>query len=112
MLLIIKTRILLTDDNDIGNFLSEMESTKMDFNAIITVTDDKQALGNLKKENCPNLVFLDLNMPVMDGFSFLNRAVKESSCMKMKVVILTSFTCQKDKDQASQFGRLYRKTTK
>jgi CheY-like chemotaxis protein len=107
-----ETNILLVDDSDIGNFLSEMESTKMDFNAIITVTDDKQALGNLKKENCPNLVFLDLNMPVMDGFSFLARALKELLCMQMNMIILASFTCQKDKDQASQFGRLYRKATK
>jgi CheY-like chemotaxis protein len=112
MLLIIETRTLLMDDNDIGIFLSKMVLTKMGFNAITAVTDGKQALDNLKKKNCPDLVFLDLNMPVMDGFSFLARALKEILCIKMKVVILTTFTCQKDKDQASQFGRLYRKTTK
>ena len=112
MLPTIETSILLVDDNDIGNFLSEMVLTKMGFNAITAVTDGKQALDSLKKEDCPDLVFLDLNMPVMDGFSFLARALKEILCIKMKVVILTTFTCQKDKDQASQFGRLYRKTTK
>ena len=99
-----ETNILLVDDNAIGNFLSEMVLTKMGFNAITAVTDVKQALYSLKKEDCPDLVFLDLNMPVMDGFSFLARAVKEFSCMKMKVVILTSSMRQKDKDRASQFN--------
>jgi CheY-like chemotaxis protein len=100
----IETNILLVDDDDIGIFLSEMVLLNMGFNAITAVTDGKQALDSLKKKDCPDLVFLDLNMPVMDGFSFLNRAVKEFSCMKMKVVILTSSSRQKDKDRASQFN--------
>jgi CheY-like chemotaxis protein len=98
-----ETNILLVDDNDIGNFLSEMVLKKMGFNNITAVSDGKQALDRLKKEDCPDLVFLDLNMPVMDGFSFLTRAEKEILCMQMNVVILTSSTRQKDKDQASQF---------
>jgi CheY-like chemotaxis protein len=100
----IETNILLVDDSDIGNFLSEMVLTKMGFNAITAVTDGKQALDSLKKEDCPDLVFLDLNMPVLDGFSFLTQAEKEILCMQMNVVILTSSTRQKDKDRASQFN--------
>ncbi len=99
-----ETNILLVDDNAIGNFLSEMVLTKMGFNAITAVTDGKQALDSLKKEDCPDLVFLDLNMPVMDGISFLTQAEKEILCMQMNVVILTSSTRQKDKDRASQFN--------
>jgi CheY-like chemotaxis protein len=78
----------------------------MGFNNITAVTDGKQALDSLKKENCPNLIFLDINMPVMDGFSFLTQAVKEMLCMRMNVVILTSSSRQKDKDQASQFSNV------
>ncbi|AFU68383.1 two-component system response regulator [Psychroflexus torquis ATCC 700755] len=99
-----ETNILLVDDNDIGNFLSKKVLTRMGFNNITTVTDGKQALDRLKKEDCPDLVFLDLNMPVMDGFSFLTRAEKEILCMHMKVVILTSSIRQKDKNQASKFS--------
>jgi CheY-like chemotaxis protein len=99
-----ETNILLIDDDDIGIFLSEMVLTKMGFNAITAVTDGKQALDSLKKEDCPDLVFLDLNMPVMDGISFLTQAEKEILCMQMNVVILTSSTRQKDKNQASQFN--------
>ena len=99
-----KTNILLVDDNDIANFLSEMVLTKMGFNNIKIVTDGKQALDSLKTENCADLVFLDINMPVMDGFSFLIQVEKEFLCTQMKVVILTSSIRQKDKDRASQFS--------
>jgi CheY-like chemotaxis protein len=99
-----KTNILLVDDNDIANFLSEMVLTKMDFNNIKVVTDGKQALDRLKTEDCPDLVFLDINMPVMDGFSFLIQIEKEFLCTHMKVVILTSSIRQKDKDRANQFS--------
>lgn len=98
-----ETNILLIDDDPIVNFLSKRVLTKMGFNSINVVTDGKQALDSLKKEECPNLVFLDINMPIMDGFSFLSQAAKELLCRHMNVVILTSSNRQKDKDKASQF---------
>jgi len=98
--------ILLVDDDHIVNFLSETVLTSMGFNNITAVTDGKKALESLKKDDCPNLMFLDINMPVMDGFSFLTQAVKEILCMQMNVVILTSSSRQKDKDQASQFSNV------
>jgi CheY-like chemotaxis protein len=101
-----ETNILLIDDDPIVNFLSEIVLKNMGFNDISAVTDGKQALESLKNENCPDLVFLDINMPVMDGFSFLARVVKELLCKHMNVVILTSSGRQKDKDLASQFSNV------
>ncbi len=100
-----ETNILLVDDDHIVNFISEKILTDMGFRNIKTVNDGKQALESLK-ENCPNLVFLDINMPVMDGFTFLTRAAKEIICMQMNVVILTSSDRQSDKNQASQFSNV------
>jgi len=101
-----ETNILLIDDDDIGNFISEKILTEMGFSNITAVTDGKQALESLKKENCPKLVFLDINMPVMDGFAFLTRAVKEILCKQMNVVILTSSNRKSDKNKASQFSNV------
>jgi CheY-like chemotaxis protein len=101
-----KINILLIDDDDIGNFLSEMVLTKMGFKDIDAVTDGNQALHSLEKKCCPDLVFLDINMPVMDGFSFLSRAIENLLCPEMKIVVLTSSSRQKDIDQASQFNNV------
>ncbi len=94
--------ILLVDDDDIANFISEKVLRTLGFDSIRAVTDVKQAYERLEQK-CPDLVFLDINMPVMDGFSFLSRAAKELLCKHMNVVILTSSNRQKDKDKASQF---------
>jgi len=38
-----------------------------------TATNGKTAIDKLKvSSSLPDLIFLDLNMPVMDGFEFLN----------------------------------------
>ena len=98
--------ILLVDDDFIVNFLSEKVLRGMGFKNITAVTDGKQALDIIKKGNCPDLVFLDINMPVMDGFSFLTQIVKEILCLQMNVAILTSSNRQKEKDMASQFDNV------
>tara|TARA_B100000795_G_scaffold5787_1_gene4274 strand:- start:1887 stop:2258 length:372 start_codon:yes stop_codon:yes gene_type:complete len=96
------TSILLVDDDNIVNFLSERILTKMDFNNITAVTDGTKAWKNIN-EKCVDLVFLDINMPVMNGFDFLTKQAKELLCDDMNVVILTSSNRKSDRDQASQF---------
>jgi len=95
--------ILLVDDDNIMNFISKKILTSMGFRNITVVTDGKQASDSLK-ENCPGLVFLDIDMPVMDGFDFLNHTVKEILCTQMKVVIVTSSNRKSDKIKAIQFS--------
>jgi two-component system nitrate/nitrite response regulator NarL len=97
------TNILLVDDDDIANFISEKVLRNLGCDDINAVTDGKQAYDRLKK-NCPNLVFLDINMPVMDGFAFLAKIGQELLCEQMNVVILTSSNRKKDRDKASEFS--------
>ncbi len=95
--------ILLVDDDDIANFISEKVLRTLGFDSISAVTDGKQAYERLEQK-CPDLVFLDINMPVMDGFAFLAKIKRELICEQMNVVILTSSNRKKDRDQASEFG--------
>jgi CheY-like chemotaxis protein len=96
------TNILLVDDDDIGNFISEKILRSLGFHNINVVTDGRQAYERLK-ENCFNLVFLDINMPVMDGFVLLTKIGQEFICQQMNVVILTSSNRKKDRDKANEF---------
>ena len=56
-------------------------------------------------EICPELILLDINMPEMDGFQFLNE-LKSKSLLpkeKLKIFILTSSNNPSDIEKAKQF---------
>jgi CheY-like chemotaxis protein len=59
-----------------------------------------------EKKHYPELVFLDLNMPVMNGWEFLDEFVKTyyTYFPKTKVVILTSSIDPKDEERATNYS--------
>jgi CheY-like chemotaxis protein len=90
--------VLIIDDNDIDNFITQRVLNKFNFtNQVDICTSASKALDYIKLhkddiEKIPNVIFLDLNMPVVDGFVFLfefedfPQAVKD----KCKIVVLSS----------------------
>lgn len=90
--------VILIDDNPIDNFLAKRVIENSGFDGCILPNDSgQQALDYLKSnmdnpEKWPSLIFLDINMPVVDGYSFLYEfrnfpiTVRE----KTKIVILSS----------------------
>lgn len=65
-----KKKILVIDDNSIHLFL--IQSILVDKNYDVTVSDHPQKAVELVKQNEYNLIILDIMMPDMDGFQFLD----------------------------------------
>ncbi|MCS7019658.1 MAG: response regulator [Cytophagales bacterium] len=96
--------VMLVDDNDTDNFISKriIEITK--FAPKIEVKNSgKSALEYLEnaKDNpalLPDLIFLDINMPIVDGFSFLFEFSRfpENVKQKCKIVVLSSSDNKRD----------------
>lgn len=89
-------KILLVDDDAVANKLAKkvIQKTEVTEN-ISVVTDGQKALDYiLNPHNAyPELIFLDISMPVMDGFEFLKKFSKTNTQAKdlTRVVILSSF---------------------
>lgn len=70
--------------------------------AIITASNGEEALAYLKGNlsgreiHIPNLILLDLNMPIMNGFEFLAVVKSDDRLKSIPVVILTSSTSRMD----------------
>ena len=104
--------ILLLDDNDLDNFINEkiMESNLFSKKNYIC-TSGKSAIefltniiemGDNIYENYPEIIFVDLNMPLMDGFQFIEYFKKnlESKLHNPKIIILTSSIFPEDVSKA------------
>ena len=102
-------RVMLIDDNDIDNLINSRIMTAHNFAAAVDVkTATESALESLRalkeeSENLPSLIFLDLQMPVLDGFAFLSEFENMSDAVKKncKVVVLSSSISPDDIDRAS-----------
>ncbi len=96
--------VLLVDDNDTDNFISKriIEITK--FAKRVEVRNSgKSALEYLEQskdtpENLPDVIFLDINMPIVDGFVFLFEfeMFPDNIKNKCKVIILSSSNNKRD----------------
>jgi CheY-like chemotaxis protein len=102
-------RVLLIDDNDIDNFINERMITTNQFSKEVIVKNSAEAALQYLKDNegnadlLPELIFLDLNMPVMDGFGFLAEFEKFSEVIRKnaKVIVLSSSISPEDINRAS-----------
>jgi CheY-like chemotaxis protein len=88
--------IMLIDDSPDDNFYHEREIKKADLShVVITKHSGRKALEYLKSKEDPktDLIFLDINMPGMNGWEFLeeyNRLDKELQSRAIIIMLTTS----------------------
>lgn len=108
---IMKT-FLLIDDDDVFNFLhSKLLKHAGIARQIFTASHGEHALRMIldsveRKTPLPDVLLLDLNMPVMDGFDFLKsfRALPLHATNNTKILVVTSSNNPADIERVRQLG--------
>jgi len=100
--------ILLVDDDVEDNYFHKIVINEMNITERIEVAlNGVEALNFLKKENQthPDLIFLDINMPKMNGWEFLQayKEFKADQKAEVVVVMLSTSINPSDKERAEQF---------
>ncbi|GAA4308392.1 response regulator [Nibribacter koreensis] len=90
--------VMLVDDDDTTNFVNKRLLVKLGVaKEILVKKNGVEALEYLReaeeegsKNPYPDMIFLDLKMPVMDGFKFLDEYHKQERRKGMIILMLTS----------------------
>lgn len=96
--------ILVIDDDFISSYLLNATLTSLNVaEKIVVKSDAVQALDFLKLYKA-NLIFVDLQMPAMDGFEFLEQFSTEEIFKKIRIIALTSYLRERDKIKLNSLG--------
>lgn len=106
MKVINKPILLIEDDHvDVMTIRRALKEIEVG-NALVTVENGEMALSYLRNPSSerPCIIFLDLNMPIMNGLEFLREAKTDPVLKAIPVIVLTTSDEQQDKVSSFNLG--------
>ncbi len=106
-------RVMLIDDDDVTLMICKLRLKKSKFcEEVITSENGQEAVQYFEEQlklaekdrQIPELIFLDINMPVMNGWDFMEEFEKKYTHIfnNIRIDILSSSVDPKDEDKAAQ----------
>jgi len=104
----VKRFLLVDDDNDDRELFSEALATVNPVIICDLAADAEEALNKLhsKDIDAPDMIFLDINLPVMTGWQFLTDLKSQEQYKDIPVIMYSTSSNQRDKDIAKDLGAL------
>lgn len=99
--------IYIVEDDSVASYVIRKVIGQMGIGSCLVLQNGKLALEKLRTEAInPDLIFLDINMPVMDGWEFLD-ACQEEKRDTIPVFLLSSSINPADKERASNYSQVH-----
>jgi two-component system, cell cycle response regulator DivK len=96
------TKILLVEDNEMNRDMLSRRLTRNGFEIVMAV-NGQEGLDLASSEN-PDLILLDMSLPVMDGWEAARRLKADAATAKIPVIALTAHAMVQDKEKALAAG--------
>lgn len=104
--------ILIIEDNPDDGLLTMRALKKLNYENIRLMENGSQALDYLYNQNLseknghlmPDLILLDLNLPIIDGFTILKKIRSDATTKHIPVIVLTSSGEDKDIKESYELG--------
>lgn len=74
--------------------------------SLLRAYNGKEALEVLK-DNKPDIILLDLRMPVMDGIEFLKQLKPKENMPETKIIVFSNYDDQHEIDEAFELGAMH-----
>jgi len=96
------SKILLVEDNEMNRDMLSRRLNRKGFEVVIAV--DGQAGVDMAASDSPDLILMDLSLPVIDGWEATRRIKANSATQGIPVIALTAHAMAGDEQKALEAG--------
>lgn len=95
-------KILLVEDNEMNRDMLARRLTRRGYEVVVAV--DGQAGLDMARAEKPDLILMDLSLPVMDGWTATTHLKADESTKHIPVIALTAHAMTGDREKAIEAG--------
>jgi CheY-like chemotaxis protein len=88
--------LIVEDDSDLREMMEQLLT--LEGYTAATAANGREALEYLRRSGAPDLILLDLMMPVMDGWEFRREQERDPQLASVPVVVLSALDQQRARD--------------
>ncbi len=96
------TKILLVEDNEMNRDMLSRRLVRNGFEIVMAVNGQEGL--DLASSESPDLILLDMSLPVIDGWEAARRLKADAATAKIPVIALTAHAMVQDKEKALAAG--------
>jgi len=100
----LKNKVVLIVDDDDKNTFALRSYLEMQAMKIVVAENGEQAISDLHNDTKPDIILLDMIMPVMDGYETLGILKQDSSLKQIPVIAVTARTMKGDREKCIKAG--------
>lgn len=96
------TKVLLVEDNEMNRDMLSRRLTRKGFEVVIAV--DGQAGVDMAGSESPDIILLDMSLPIMDGWEAAGRIKGDPTTAGIPILALTAHAMEGDREKALAAG--------
>jgi CheY-like chemotaxis protein len=96
------TKILLVEDNEMNRDMLSRRLERKGYQ-VVTAVDGEQGIAMVQAEK-PDLILMDMSLPVMDGWEATRRIKSSSATRVIPIISLTAHAMAGDREKAIEAG--------
>ena len=96
------SKILIVEDNEMNRDMLSRRLTRRGYE-IVVAQDGQEGLDKMRSET-PDLVLMDMGLPVLDGWQATSRAKASEDISRNPVIALTAHALEQDRVKALEAG--------
>ena len=96
------SKILIVEDNEMNRDMLSRRLERKGFD-VVMAEDVKKGVAMAQSEN-PDLILMDLSLPIMDGWEATSTIKSEESTRDIPIIVLTAHAMSGDREKALEAG--------